>query len=365
MAAAPLVALATAGCGSQEERGEGAVGPVTVYSTTDTSVFAPVIADFRRLHPKIVLRHIELDAGPLYDRYLREVDGGRPSADIVFSSAMDLQIKLVNDGYAQKHRSPAAASLPAAAKWRDEIFGLTFEPVVMIANPNLIPPGGLPRSRFELVRSLREHPRFWTGRIGTYDIRVSKVGYLLAAQDARLSSEFGSLIGSLGLVEARTYANMAVLIKDVAAGRVVLGYNVLGSYAKRQMMLGVRLQIIYPEDYTLAIVRAAFISRAAPNPAGAHAFMEYLMSERGQRILATRSDLVAIGTRTIGPYDGLVASGEGVGPLRPIPLGPGLLTYLDKQKRERFLMNWQTALEGRQQIGARRDGRQRNDSFTP
>lgn len=339
------LALTLAACGSPPGgRGDHAGQVVTVYSTTDSAVFNPVIADFRRLHPEIRLRYVELDAGPLFERFVREVDGGQRSADIVLSSAMDLQVKLVNDGYAQKHSSSAADALPPAAKWRGEIFGLTFEPVVMVVNPDLLSAEETPRTRLDLVRSLRDRPDFWKRRIGTYDITQSNVGYLLAAQDARQSSEFGSLIESMGKVEARTYANIGVLIDDVAAGRVALGYNVLGSYAKSRLTQGARLRIVYPEDYTLAVVRAAFVSRTAPNPQGAHAFLEYLMSIRGQRILATRSDLAAASTRVPGQYGRLGVQGAAIGPLRPIPIGPGLMTYLDKQKRERFLANWRTAM---------------------
>lgn len=340
-----LVLLILAGCGLRGDDGRASPsGVVTVYSSTDTEVFLPVIADFRRLYPGVNLRYVELDAAPLFERFKSEADSGRPRADLVFSSAMDLQVKLVNDGYAQPHSSPAADLLPPAARWRNEIFGLTFEPVVMAVNSDLLSEAETPKTRFDLVKSLREKPEFWRGRIGTYDIERSSVGYLLAAQDARQSSEFGPLVESLGDSEVRTYANVSRLIDDVAAGRMALGYNVLGSYAQRSLNSGARLRIVFPEDYTLAIVRAAFIPRDAPNPAGAHAFLEYLLSARGQRILATRSNLAAASTAVAGPYGRLGAEGAAVGPLRPIPIGPGLMTYLDQQKRERFLANWRTAL---------------------
>ena len=60
--------------------------------------------------------------------------------------------------------------------------------------------------------------------------------------------------------------------------------------------------------------------------------------------LATRSNLAAASTAVAGPFGRLGVQGAAVGPLRPIPIGPGLLTYLDRQKRERFLTNWHTAL---------------------
>ncbi len=319
-------------------------GVVTVYSTTDTAIFDPVIADFGKLHPDIKLNYVELDAQPLFERFVNERRSGQPTADIVLSSAMDLQVKLVNDGYAQKHRSANSDALPTWAKWRNEIFGLTFEPVVMVANPALFAGGDMPQTRFDLVLALRRNPAFWNRRIGTYNITKSSVGYLLAAQDIRQSSEFGALIEAMGEAKVKTYQNVSVLIDDIAAGKVALGYNVLGSYAQRRVAQGAKIEIIFPEDYTLAIVRSAFVAKEAPNPASAHVFLEYLMSIRGQRILTTRSHLAAVREEVRGPLASLDIRGAAVGPLRPIVIGPGLITYLDKQKRERFIANWQTAL---------------------
>lgn len=341
-----LFALSTACVPADEARRPAgpASSTVTIYSTTDRAIFEPVIEDFERLNPEFSLEYVELDARPLYERFVEEAEANETQADILFSSAMDLQVKLVNDGFAQPHTSADADLLPQWARWRDEIFGLTFEPVVIVANPDVFAGRSIPQSRLELVQSLRQDESFWMRRLGTYDITQSSVGYLLAAQDARLSGEYGALIEAMGDADAQVYQNVSVLLDDIAAGRIALGYNVLGSYAKRRIAAGDRLTIIYPEDYTLAVVRAAFIAKDAPNPAGAHAFLEYLLSLRGQRILATRSDLAAAREEICGPYGRLGISGAATGPLRPIPIGPGLMTYLDQQKQARFLRNWQTAM---------------------
>lgn len=340
-------ALAVAGCdrllgGSDEAAAPS--GVVTVYSTTDTAVFAPVIADFKQVQPNVQIRYVELDAQPLNQRYLAETAAGRSRADILLSAAMDLQVKLVNDGYAQPHHSANADALPSWARWRDEIFGLTFEPVVMVVNEQAMQGRAVPASRFELAQALRRDPDFWRGRIGTYDVKNSSTGYLLASQDARLSSEFGPLVQAMGSAAVHTYQNSSPLLRDVESGKLLLGYNVLGSYAKQRIAAGGRLRIVYPEDYTLAVIRAAFISKDAPNPVAAHAFLEYLLSLRGQRVLSTRSDLDAAREEIRSPYGKLGIAGTAIGPLRPIPLGPGLLTYLDQQKRQRFLENWQSML---------------------
>ena len=339
-----LMAAILVGCGGNrqtEKLQPDELGKLTIYSTTDTEIFRPVIADFNTLYPHISIEYVELDSAPLNDQVLEEHRIGRVRSDIVFSAAMDMQVKLVNDGLAARHISANADQLPDWARWRHEAFGLTFEPVVMLYNPDIIGSRDVPQSRAELAEMLAAEPKFWHGRVGTYDIAQSSVGYLLATQDARHSSEFGALGKVMGSRKVQTYAKTSELIAAIEDGSIALGYNVLGSYAKRRIAAGGKLKILYPQDYTLAIVRTAIITKQAPNPRSAHAFLEYLISLRGQNILAQNSFLSAARSESGGAYGRIGITGAAIGPLRPIPLGPGLMTYLDRQKKARFIANWQ------------------------
>jgi iron(III) transport system substrate-binding protein len=319
-------------------------GPLVIYSTTDTAVFLPVIEDFKRLHPRVDVRYVDIDAGPLNTRYLEEERAGKHSADLLLSSAMDLQVKLVNDGYAVAHVSPNGVQLPAWARWRNEAVGITFEPAVLVYNRKLLAERQAPRSRPELLDALRQDAEFWRERVGTYDIDESAVGYLLASQDARLNSEFGSLLEALGSAGIRTAVTSADLLDQLERGDLVLGYNLLGSYARTRAEQNSDLLIVYPEDYTLAVSRTAVLSKNAPHPQAAHAFLEYLLSLRGQQTLAARSQLSAARPEIVGPYSQMGIAERQVGPIRPIPLGPGLLTYLDDQKRRRLIESWNRAV---------------------
>src|SRR3546814_11369825 len=106
---------------------------------------------------------------------------------------MDLQFKLANDGYAAAHRASAAESIPDWARWRDQAFGVTFEPAVIVYNRDLVPPAHVPDTRFDLLRLMREHAGTYRGRIVTYDIEDSGVGYLLATPDAAVGRGFARL----------------------------------------------------------------------------------------------------------------------------------------------------------------------------
>lgn len=315
-------------------------GTLTIYSTTDTAVFKPVIDDFRRTRPGVFIRYEELDAGPLYRRHLREAAAGTPRADLLLSSAMDLQAKLVNDGHAARHVSANGARLPSWARWRQEAFGVTFEPAVIVFNSRVMQGRTIPRSRPELLDALQRAPDFWRGRIATYDVGTSSVGYLLASQDARQNNDLGSLLQAFGQARVQTYASTSVMLDRLERGELVMGYNLLGSYARRRIENGAALTIVYPQDYTLAVSRTAVLPRNAPHRALAHAFLEYLLSLRGQRTLSAQSQLSAVRPEIEGPYSRLGIAEAQVGPLRPISLGPGLLTYLDRAKRARLIGNW-------------------------
>lgn len=339
-----LLAALFVACAPQSDETNATGRRLVIYSTTDLESFQPVLDDYKLLRPDVDIEYVALDAGPLYDRFLDEARRGAATADLLLSSAMDLQVKLVNDGFAASHDSANARALPSWARWRGQALGFTFEPVVMVYNKRLLGIRPPPRSRSELLSALKREPEFWRGRIGTYDAEHSNAGYLLVTQDARQSETFGALLQAMGEVDVQKFDNTAAILDRLAAGQLVAGYNLLGSYARARADQGAPLLLVYPEDYTLAVSRTAVIPAAAPYPQAAHSFLEYLLSIRGQQVLTTRSKLNAVRQEIQGPYAQSGVFNRELGTIRPIALGPGLLVYLDQQKRARFLDTWRRAM---------------------
>lgn len=317
-----------------------AEGTITLYSTLDTVMFEPLVKDFQRAHPGIGVHYEYINSMPQYEQFIAESNAGIQRADLLISSSMDLQVKLVNDGYAAPYSSPGVNALPSWARWRNEAFGFTFEPAVMVFNREAMEGRAVPRTRTELIEDIRRDPAFWRGRIGTYDISRSSVGYLLASQDARLSGEFGTLMEALGDIELQVEENTSTLLQRIGSGNLVAGYNLLGSYTQAQLDSTERLLVVYPRDHTLVLTRTAVIARNAPNPRLAATFLEYLLSARGQEVMSTQSKLPPIHNEVEGMHERLGVNESQIGVLRPIPLGPGLLVYLDQQKRRRILEAW-------------------------
>ena len=91
-------------------------GELVVYSVS--SSVPMLVEDFQRLYPEIELRYVSMDSSPLYDRIISGAENGSV-ADIAWSSAMDLQVGLVNDGYATPYEPPKLANIPPWAVWRN------------------------------------------------------------------------------------------------------------------------------------------------------------------------------------------------------------------------------------------------------
>ncbi|MFO1149695.1 MAG: extracellular solute-binding protein [Alsobacter sp.] len=312
---------------------------LVIAGATDRQQFDPVIRDFQASRPGIGVTYVELDTGDLQRRFLEGAI--RPRPDLLISSAADLQVKLANDGYALRHESEATRRLPAWARWRSEVFGFTFEPAVIVLNPDLVAPAERPASRLALAQLLERNVHRFAGKVATYDIATSGVGHLLAAQDSQVSSLFWRLATALGSAGVRLHCCSGEMIDLVESGDYAIAYNVLGSYAAARKAAGARIEIVMPSDYTLVLSRTMLIPRSAPRPDLAGAFIDHVLSPEGQKVVAEQAGLGSVMT---GETDLSKASVKG--PLQPIAVGPWLLAFLDQQRRSRFLQTWLQIVSG-------------------
>jgi ABC-type Fe3+ transport system substrate-binding protein len=316
---------------------EDAIRILLVRGSTDIDAFAPVMQAFVDTTIDTRIRYEQWGSNALYERSDSDCHSPGADADLLISSAIDQQVKLVNDGCAQAHRSVYTRRLPAHAIWRDELFGITREPAVMVYNRDELVGDEVPLSRFDLIDRLRPNDSRFAGRVATYDIEQSGLGYLFAFADSQQASTFGALLEAFGRTRAVATCCSAELIDAVAEGRFLVAYNVLGSYALARAAIDPRIGVVAPQDYTLILSRGAMILKGAQQVGTARAFLDFLLSEQGRTVLA-QSHLIASfnDTNTVGFTSPL---GDAT-VLRPIPLSPTLLIGLDRMKRELFIRQW-------------------------
>jgi len=312
---------------------------LTVYSQAPQAEVRDLLTAFARLNPDIEVKYLEVKTGPLYNAMIRR-KAPEKMPDIIWSSAMDRQIKLANDGYALQYESSEVDHIPPQLNWKNIAYGVTAEPVVIVYNKRLLSETQVPRSHAELTEALSQNQALFRGKIGTYDPQISDTGRLFITQDIAVTARTWDLIAAMGHCKVRLYPTSATMIDDVSAGRVLIAYNVLGSYAMRRMQHDPNLGVAWPSDYTLLMSRVALISNASRNPDAAKRFLDYLLSADGQARLA---------------HDGLGNVRDGVQfpdislpvkatVLRPIAMNIDLLVYLDQAKRDAFLKQWRKLL---------------------
>ncbi len=308
--------------------------PMLIRSTTDIAIIAPVLERFAELNPDLRITYEQWGSNALFQHSRTVCKDGRNPADVVFSSAIQQMVWLVNSACAHRYRSPLTEALPDARRWRDELWGITTEPAVIAYNKALLDDQHVPRNRFALLDAMRTQPDLLRGRVATYDIAASGLGYLFAYGDSLEATTFGSLIEGFARIDAVATCCSSEIIRDVAEGRFLIAYNVLGSYVANADAPGVG--VILPEDYTLVLSRALMIPAQAANKDAATGFLDFLLSPEAQNLLAA-SGLVA---QMDAAETGLTPSAR-----RFIALSPALLVARDQQRRAELFKLWNAAFD--------------------
>ena len=305
-------------------KASGATTTLRILSSTDTALFASLIDAFVAKHPNTAIEYLVTTTADI-DRRFRKT----PEAfDIVISSAMDLQFKLTNDGYALELKGVVH---PAWAHWRQSLFAFTSEPAAIVMNRAAFQGLPIPQSRQELIEALRARPEVFRGRVGTYDVRQSGLGYLFATQDARASETFWRLMEVMGGLDVQLYCCSGEMIDDLTDGTIAVAYNVLGSYVEARAESRDSLEIVLPSDFPTTMMRTALVSKASDKQAAAERFIQFLLTYQSNPIDGVRP-LPPLNDRENGTDRATIA------------LEPALMTFLDTLKRNKFLSEWEDAL---------------------
>ncbi|CNE93221.1 ABC transporter substrate-binding protein [Yersinia mollaretii] len=317
-------------------------GKVVVYSSTDIKAAAPLIKGFEAAYPGIKVEYNDMNSTELYNRYISEQASGSLSGDVVWSSSMDTALKLATD-YAQEYLSPEQGELPKWAVWKNSAYGTTYEPVVFIYNKRLIPAADVPTTHTALAKLIASQPDKFKKKVTTYDIEKSGLGFMLSVQDFKADPNYFATLADIAKGGLTVQSSTGTMMERVSSGENLIGFNILGSYAETRAKTDPSLGISYPQDYTLVLSRVTFISKNATNNNAAKLWVNYVLSEAGQNILANQSDIPSIRNDIEGSndIDGLTKKLGNA--LKPIAVDESLLEYMEQAKRLDYIKQWRSA----------------------
>ena len=244
------------------------------------------------------------------------------------------------------YASPEIPNLPAWAVWKNEAYGTTYEPIAIVYNKRLLTGDEVPQSHADMMRVFAQKADKIKGKVTTYDIEKSGVGFMLITQDSKYNPAFWEFAKALGAAGPRFQSSAGTMMERISSGENLFGFNIFNSYAALRAKKDPSIGIVLPKDYTLVMSRVMFASKAAKNPNAAKLWLDYILSKRGQAIIANQSELGSIradveGEMTAAGYQKTLGATA-----KPIPVGPELLVFLDQTKRLDFIKQWQQAIKG-------------------
>lgn len=306
---------------------------MVIYSSLDVNFVGDLVLGFQKLQPNVIVEYHDLQSFDIYEKIVSESDSKGETVDFVFSSAMDLQFKLANDGYAQKVVDAELNKLPSYTQWRQMVFGLTYEPAVIVYNKQWFKQKEIPTTHDEFTKLIIKYSPELYNKVATYDIERSGLGLFFMAQDQENNKNIWSLVDAMGSAGVRLYSSSSAILQRVADGRFALGYNILGSYAKSYAKTNPDLGIIMPEDYTIIMSRIGLVPKFARQPELGRAFLKFLASQQGQALLQEKTNMLSLDdTRNSAKF-------------KHVRIGAGLLVYQDQLKRQRLIRKWNAMLK--------------------
>ena len=203
----------------------------------------------------------------------------------------------------------------------------------------------IPQSHADLLRVITTKIDKLKGKVTTYDIEKSGVGFMLITQDSKYNPQFWDMVKALGVAGPRVQSSAGTMMERISSGENLLGFNIFGSYAALRAKKDPSIGIVLPKDYTLIMSRVMFVVEDGEEP------------ERGQALArlhpveARPEDHRQPGRARLDPHrrrgrdDGRrhrQALGDNA---KPIPVSAELLGYLDQTKRLEFIKQWRAAMK--------------------
>lgn len=319
-------------------------GKLTVYTSTDSAQAKGLLEAFKKTYPGIEIDWNDLGTNNSYNRVISEAAAGQVTADVVWTSAMDLQINLVEKGLTAPVDTPEAAAIPAWAKYKSQAFGTSVEPAAIIYNKNLYPADAVPKSSADLIKVLQERKDALKGKVATFDPEKSGMGFLWSTNDATETKTFWDLAKAFGATQGKTYSSSGQMREKVLSGEHTIAFNVIGSYAIEWAKKSPAIGVAFQNDYTAAFARVVVVTKGAPHPAAARLFVDFLLSKAGQEAAAA-SGMPSVRKDTAAGSDNIESLKKVTGDnLKPIALDGRLLEWLEPKKRTEFLAEWKKSI---------------------
>jgi len=257
---------------------------VLVYSIMAAFNWKPVLDSFAKKYPWIKVETLDL-SNEIWDRYFTERASGARTADLIASFGVDRWNDFASRGEVLEYTSPEEPALPAWAKVKPGIYGLSADPVLILWNKRLVPQGTRLDSMKAVVDFAAKQGSSIKGRLTAYDAASGSVNasfaWLWSTIDSKSSWETLTKLAPLTKYE-RSGGSM---LEKVTSGEYMAAYltSAITVYTKsNDPARKAILDWSFVKDGQPLYVRPMAVTKGAASPASAKLLLDHILSKEGQ-----------------------------------------------------------------------------------
>ncbi|MBC2905342.1 ABC transporter substrate-binding protein [Streptomyces cupreus] len=267
----------------EEARKEG--GKLTVYSNLGDENMAPVVRDFKKKYDWIKTVSVnELDSDELFQKVLSENAAGSSPADVLISSAASAWANFsARENTVLEYQSPELSELGESAELLPSVYSMSQDPMTIAYNTALMekPPTGIA----DLAEIVSADEGKFKNKVTVRDPEGSFGFTVTRALTEGNPEAWDSLEKILPLTRPET--SSGTQLEKIVAGEYTAGFLISASpaYPVVEDSAGL-VKIVFPEDGTVVLPRGIGVAAEAPHPATSKLFLDFALSEEGQRAVA-------------------------------------------------------------------------------
>ncbi|MFJ8106539.1 ABC transporter substrate-binding protein [Streptomyces sp. NPDC096132] len=260
-------------------------GKVTLYSNLGDDNMAPIVRDFKKKYDFIKTVDVnELDSDELFQKVLSENAAGKSPADVLISSAASAWADFSGrEGTVLEYASPEAAKLGDEAELLPSVYSMSKDPMTIAYNTSLVEKA--PTGIADLAAIMKADKGKFKNKVTVRDPEGSFGFTVTRALTEGNSGAWDALETILPLTRPET--SSGTQLEKIVAGEYSAGFLISASpaYPVVEDSAGL-VKIVFPKDGTVVLPRGIGIAAKAPHPATSKLFLDFALSEEGQRAVA-------------------------------------------------------------------------------
>lgn len=323
--------LAAAGMYEEQVFPYNEQGTITVYTPHEQQPMKTTIKEFQETCG-IMVNIVSAGTGQLLERILQEQKTGKPVCDVFWGGGAESVA--ANEDLFESFICAADTLIPAESKDPGQRWvGESPAPVVIMYNTMLVSPQEVPTGWKDLL-----DPR-WKGKIAFADPNLSGSAYtllctMLTAMESQPQGGWMYIQQLVENLEGNILDNSASVYDLVAAGEYYIGLTQEKS-VQTALQAGAPVAIAYPSEGTSAVPDAIAIPKGCTNHAGALRFIDFVLDDANQNMMAILFNRRPVRTDLLPP--------EGLPAMDTIHLVDYDLAWAAREKQNN-LLRWNSIL---------------------